>query len=106
MNFYKNIISIFFISTFLFLRIVDVHVLSHFSDDNDQVDCELCEIITVSNKLTPYIGNASIEVVQKTILGFPEYKTNFCYETSQYSITLPESVYNKPPPHFSSRVVL
>ncbi|PKV48043.1 hypothetical protein ATE84_0026 [Aquimarina sp. MAR_2010_214] len=96
---WKNIISFFFVSTFLFLRIVDVHAFSHFSDD-DQVHCELCEIITASNKLTPFTGSAFVEVEQKSIIDFPEYKTNFCYETSQYSITLPKSIYNKPPPTF------
>jgi len=97
----KNIISFFFIATFLFLRIVDVHSFSHFSADNDdKVLCELCEIIAASNKFTPFTNSTIDEVEQKTILVFPEYKTAFCYETSQYSITLPESIYNKPPPYF------
>ena len=95
---YKNTISLFLLSAFLFLRIVNVHAFSHFSDDDHQIDCELCEIIIVSHKLTPFTDTISVEVVQKSTIDFQERKTDFCYETSQYSITLPESVYNKPPP--------
>ncbi|WP_131248817.1 hypothetical protein [Aquimarina atlantica] len=100
MNIWKNIITLFFLSTFLFLRIVNVHAISHFSDDDDQIDCELCEIIAVSYKLTPFTDSTLVEVEQKSAIDFHEYKINFCYETSQYSITLPKSIYNKPPPKY------
>lgn len=53
----RNIISIFFISAFLFLRIVDAHAFSHFSNDiDDQTHCELCEIIIVSHKQMPFVN--------------------------------------------------
>ncbi|WP_271783226.1 hypothetical protein [Aquimarina algiphila] len=97
-NVLKNIISLFFVSAFLFLRIVDFHTYSHFSDDEDKLHCELCEIITTSHKLTPFTGNTFVEVEQKFTIYFPEHKTTFVYETSHYSVTLPESIYNKPPP--------
>ncbi|WP_106790780.1 hypothetical protein [Aquimarina sp. Aq78] len=100
MNIWKNIITLFFLSAFLFLRIVNVHAISHFSDDDDQIHCELCEIIAVSYKLTPFTDNTFVEVEQKPAIDFQEYKTNFCYETSQYCITLPKSIYNKPPPKY------
>jgi len=97
----KNIISLLFISTFLFLRIVDFHAMSHFADDDDdQIHCELCEVISVSNKYPPVANNTIDEIEQIVIQGFPEYKIAFCYETSAYIISLPESVYNKPPPTF------
>ena len=98
MNISKNIISLLFVSAFLFLRIVNAHAFSHFSDDEDQIHCELCEIIVVSHKLTPFTDSTFVDIAQKSTLDFQVYKTNFCYKTFQYCITLPESVYNKPPP--------
>ncbi|WP_103070290.1 hypothetical protein [Aquimarina sediminis] len=94
----KNIILLFLLSTFLFLRIVNVHAFSHSSDEDDQIHCELCEIITTSNELTPCVDSIFTEVEQKSRLNSYRYPANFCYETSQYCITLPTSIYNKPPP--------
>ncbi|KAA1247899.1 hypothetical protein [Aquimarina sp. RZ0] len=100
-NIWKNISILFFLSTFLFLRIGNFHVFSHISDDgDDQVHCELCEIIALSNDLTPFTNDVFEAVVQKPEIDISRYKTNFCYELSNYSITLPESIYNKPPPGF------
>ncbi len=98
MHICKNLISFFFLSSLLFLRIADAHAFSHFSDDNDQIDCELCDIITTSNQFTPIFEGSFIAEKPKHCEGFQVIQTNFCYETSQYSITLPKSVYNKPPP--------
>ncbi|MBQ4804612.1 hypothetical protein J8L88_17255 [Aquimarina sp. MMG015] len=99
LNFYKNIISLFLVTTFLLLRVVSAHAFSHFSDDtHPDTNCELCEIITASNQLTPFIGDTTEEIEQKSTADYQEHKVDFSYETSKYSITLPKSVYNKPPP--------
>ncbi|AXT58987.1 hypothetical protein D1816_01000 [Aquimarina sp. AD10] len=99
LNINKNIISLFFVSAFIFLKVVNAHAFSHFSeDDDDQTHCELCEIFTTTNQLTPFTNNSLTEIEQKFIVAFQEQKINFCYETSQYSITQPKSIYNKPPP--------
>ncbi|MCK8521259.1 hypothetical protein M0D21_06765 [Aquimarina sp. D1M17] len=87
-------------TAFLFLRIADIHAFSHFSDDDHQIDCELCEIITTSHKLTLFSGDVFVEEDQKSITVFPTYNIDFTYNTSKYSATLPKSVYNKPPPFF------
>ncbi len=99
-NALKNIITLFLLATFLLLRMVNVHVFSHFFDDEHEVHCELCDIITVSNELTPFDNHATVTITRNSVTEFPVYKTNFCYETAQYSITLPKTVYNKPPPAF------
>lgn len=100
-NIWKNIIILFFLSTFLFLRIGNLHVFSHISDDgDDQEHCELCEIIAVSNDLTPFTNDVFETVVQKSEINISRHKANFCYELSNYSITLPECIHNKPPPRF------
>ena len=78
-----------------------MHAFSHFIDDESQDDllnCELCEIITTSHKLTPFINSTGTDTLQSIVFDYPEYQTNYHYQTSKFSITLPESVYNKPPP--------
>ncbi|MBQ4822886.1 hypothetical protein [Aquimarina sp. MMG016] len=98
LNVSKNIISLFFVSAFLFLRVVNTHAFSHFSDDDHQTDCELCEIIITSNHFTPFTGDTLDEIKQKSATDYQEYAVNFGYETPEYCVTLPKSVYNKPPP--------
>lgn len=98
MNNQKNAIALLFILTFLFLRIVNAHAFSHFSGDEDQVHCELCEIIAVSAELTPCIGQEIPETKPKSFYNDKQYKINFGYKPTQYIITLPKSIYNKPPP--------
>ncbi|UZO79148.1 hypothetical protein NBT05_09205 [Aquimarina sp. ERC-38] len=100
-NIFKNSITLFFLFAFLLLRIVNVHAFSHFVDEDgqdDRLNCELCKIITTSHKLTPFTGGTSTDSLQNMVLDYPEYQTNYYYQTSQFSITLPKSVYNKPPP--------
>lgn len=99
LNFYKNIISLFFVAAFILLRVVNLHTFSHFSDDDDHdTHCELCKIIISSNLLTPFIGDTFEETEQNALTDYQLYTANFGYETSEYSVTLPKSVYNKPPP--------
>jgi len=97
---WKHIGSLFFLFTFLFLRIVDAHAFSHITNDDqeDQTHCELCEIITVSNQLTPLIDNADSEIKPKPFIIVSDCKILIGYKTTDYSITLPKYIYNKPPP--------
>ncbi|WP_025740655.1 hypothetical protein [Aquimarina pacifica] len=97
-NTYKNIISLFFVLTFLLLRIVNLHAFSHFSNDDEQIHCELCDIITISHKIVPFASNTPVALVQETVLDTQDHRTDFFYETGGYSITLPKSIHNKPPP--------
>jgi hypothetical protein len=60
----------------------------------------LCEIIAVSSKHTPFTDIVFVEIEQKNEICFQECKINFGYETPQYRITLPQSIYNKPPPKY------
>ncbi len=98
LNCCKNIISLFFVTAFVFLRVANAHAFSHFSDDDQDAHCELCEIIIISNQLTPFIGDTFEEIEQNSVTRDQEYTVDFGYETSEYCVTLPESVYNKPPP--------
>jgi len=97
MNRRKNISILFFFLTFLIARIADAHAFTHFSDD-DQVHCELCELIVVSSKITPVLDNVIVEIKPKSSTIITKININFDYKTSQYCITLPKYIYNKPPP--------
>ncbi len=87
-----------FVLAFLLLRIVNVHDFVHFSEDEDQIHCELCDMVEVSHKITPFSSSTFIELEKKVDINFQELTTRFCYETSGYFITLPRGLYNKPPP--------
>ncbi len=100
-NIWKNIGILFFLFAFLIIRIGNLHVFAHISDDDiNQGDCELCEIIATSNDLTPFVNDVYVAATRRLENNISSYKINFCYELSNYSITLPECIHNKPPPRF------
>ncbi len=98
-GFWKNTITLFFLSAFLFLRVADLHAYAHISDNDTLQNCELCDFITHSN--------------QSTILGFgPDPVDNLVFDviftnpgieignyTSPFIKTLHSDFFhNKPPP--------
>ncbi len=95
----KNTISLLFLSAFLFLRIVDVHAFYHIDeDDGDQIECELCDVMYQTQELNVFLGNTAEEITFKSIDVLRNYNENDDYNTFYFSNTLPENVYNKPPP--------
>lgn len=99
MDIWKNTSALVLLLVFLLLRIVNLHSFSHFADnDDDRIHCELCDSIVVTQELTPFTKNTFVPLTEKTAGEFFVCKTNFCYETSQHSITLPITICNKPPP--------
>ena len=94
----KNIIVFLFLSSFFFLRIVDVHAFSHISSDEDQTHCELCEVIQQQQEFK-LILDKSCDDLKLNIISKNRYDLiNETYETFYFSSTLPENTYNKPPP--------
>ncbi|MEL6812435.1 MAG: hypothetical protein AAFP76_13975 [Bacteroidota bacterium] len=94
----KSIISLLFLSAFLFLRVANAHAFSHFSDDADEAHCELCEIIVASQELTPFVGQASVEIGNDNAIFVENDQSNSGYVVPLQSIVYPDFVYNKPPP--------
>ena len=94
----KNIISLLFLSAFLFLRVANVHTLSHYTDEVDKNDCELCEIITVSNQFTPFVDQIPDEIEIRSVVIPESMSLVQDYEEPLHSIASPDFVYNKPPP--------
>ncbi len=97
-SFRQNIFAFFFLSTFLFLRVANAHTFSHLNESDETTHCELCEIITVSQQLTPYLDNASTDTEDKNHAFFQYPQINFVYEEPLHCIVTPVFFHNKPPP--------
>ena len=97
-SFGKSVISLLFLSVFLLLRVTNAHAFEHFSDDTDEVHCELCDIITVSQQLTPFADTAQEETQIVPPVLFRTSELNSEYNEPLNRIVSPLSVYNKPPP--------
>ena len=96
----KNVISLLFLSAFLFLRVANAHTFLHFQDNNVHTDCELCEIITASNEITPFLDQSVEEESYNCLLYTRTYSLNKGYEEPIHCIVTPDVVYNKPPPGY------
>ncbi len=94
----KTIISLLFLSAFLFLRVANAHAFSHFSEDDIDTDCELCEIISVTQELTPFVDQSHEDTTPDHVVFLEINTQNLGYEEPRYLIVSPLSVYNKPPP--------
>ncbi len=92
-------ILLFFFTALLFFRIADVHALSHVTDTDEDADhCELCEMINTTHQSAPVFTTASTDEAPKPLVMYLIQDTPCTYETSYYCITLPDKIYNKPPP--------
>ncbi|MEM7085261.1 MAG: hypothetical protein AAF489_03715 [Bacteroidota bacterium] len=95
----KSIISLLFLSAFLFLRVANAHAFSHSSDEEEGTHCELCEIITTSQDQTPFTGEASSETENNRLIFVETNQLNAGYDVPFHCIVSPDFVYNKPPPN-------
>ena len=48
----KNAISLFFLASFLLLRVGNLHAATHAFSDDDVQHCELCDLMARSNEAT------------------------------------------------------
>ena len=98
--FWKNIISLFFLFTFLFLRIVNIHAITHSFSDEDAQDCELCDLITSSNQNTTLDVSSTSITLPTCDLNSYELKNRFrCYSNPEIKALHSSYFYNKPPPN-------
>ncbi|MFD2568587.1 hypothetical protein [Pseudotenacibaculum haliotis] len=93
-----SVFSIFLLSAFLLLKVADAHAFSHFSDDFDANDCELCQVISDSKQLKPVLNSSFVEVEEKNVFFLEKNTINAGYEAPMLCIACPSFVYNKPPP--------
>ncbi|TPN87375.1 hypothetical protein [Aquimarina algicola] len=92
------IITLLFTVVFIAPRIVNLHVLSHLSDENDTpISCELCDVLIYTSQLdlakddVSYFENTS-QNLSGLFVVVPQYNT------PQEKIVSPTFIYNKPPP--------
>jgi len=93
----NHIIILFVAMAFLTPRIANLHILSHFSEDDNPISCEVCDIITNAqdfdlsyangDPFSDYLNNVPTKVVVISFFNIP-------LET----IVTPTTIHNKPPP--------
>ena len=96
--YWKNTIASIFLLSFLFVRIINIHTLSHIDQDTNSDDCELCEIIVSNNKFGPLANFNSCEYNIETVLIPRLAKVISNYSNPLETVSTPKFVYNKPPP--------
>ncbi len=92
-----HIVTLLFTAAFLVPRVANLHALSHLSDDDTAISCELCDIIVDSHQFDLINdNNFHLENEQQSI------PSSFVivpqYNTPQEKIVSPTCIYNKPPP--------
>ncbi|WP_299255542.1 hypothetical protein [uncultured Aquimarina sp.] len=91
------VIALFFTVSFLVPRVTSLHALSHLSDDDTPISCEICDIIVDSHQFDLVNDdNFYIEIEGKSIPSSFVVVTQ--YNAPQEKILSPAYIYNKPPP--------
>lgn len=93
----RNVLSLFLLTAFLFFKVADLHAFSHFSDDFESHDCELCEISLDSQQFKPIIHSFD-ESEKKNDFFLKKNEINIGYKVPIFCIVYPSFIHNKPPP--------
>ncbi|MEM7187305.1 MAG: hypothetical protein AAF466_11665 [Bacteroidota bacterium] len=94
----KRFVGLFFLLAFLSLRVANAHTISHVTEDGNDHHCELCEIITVSQELTPFEGGNENATLSSPFIYSETDDVNVGYLEPILLIASPVFIYNKPPP--------
>ncbi|TXD84512.1 hypothetical protein ESY86_05490 [Subsaximicrobium wynnwilliamsii] len=102
MNSYlKNTISLFFLTTFLLLKVVNLHEVSHITSDKDTQHCEQCAFIAQAGQTTPL----NVPTPQENIsfvnpFDFVEHSAAYTlYVAPHQKVLHSDYFHNKPPPN-------
>lgn len=101
-NLQKSRISIFFLATFLLLRVINIHEISHSGLNDDHSNhCEQCIFFGQENKTNPlFIGT---EVADFSFQPLVDYNVGVAviktYRSPQIKVLQTDFFFNKPPPH-------
>ncbi|WP_235016274.1 hypothetical protein [Aquimarina sp. AU474] len=92
-----HIITLLVTAAFLVPRVVNLHALSHLSDDDISISCELCDILVHSHQLD--FIEEDIFNLEYELQNIPSsFVVLVQYNAPQEKIVSPTSIYNKPPP--------
>lgn len=99
-SYWKNSISIFFLATFLLLKVVNIHAVHHIFSDKDAKHCEQCALVAHTNQSTPL--DLGVSQTDFSFLNPLEYIEDIAFTlySAPYQKTLhSDYFYNKPPPN-------
>ncbi|MDC7996443.1 hypothetical protein [Gilvibacter sediminis] len=94
----KNIISLLFLSAFLLLRVGNAHAVTHLADDADLHQCELCELIQVTEDSNDLDLPATVEIPLPQTIEAVSDDLNSDYAAPVYRYVIPDRLRNRPPP--------
>lgn len=95
---FKNTVTLFFLSAFLFLRVVNAHAIVHlFEEEPESIQCELCEVIVENVQQDLVLANAETKAPY-TSISVQKENTTTVYKAPCISIALLEHLHNIPPP--------
>ncbi|WP_373519583.1 hypothetical protein [Pricia sp.] len=101
-SFFKHSVSLFFLASFLLLRVVNVHEFSHIFSDSDAQHCEPCVLIAHGHQGTPLdMGTVQTDFSLQGPFDGAQVTVATLY-TAPYQKTLHSDYFhNKPPPSYS-----
>lgn len=99
--YWKNSISIFFLASFLLLRVMSVHELSHVFSDSDAHYCEQCVLIANSHQGTPLdSGTVQTDFSFQNLFDWAPINRFELYSAPYQKTFTSDYFHNKPPPEF------
>ncbi|MFC5048592.1 hypothetical protein ACFSTE_08910 [Aquimarina hainanensis] len=102
----KNSISLFFLISFIFIRIINFHTTSHllFEDELAEQSCEYCHALSATER-NVFLYTPTIPEIHPIAKKIPEVTTAyFAYISPVKKVRITDYYLNKPPPekkHFS-----
>jgi len=94
----KHTISFLFLSAFLLLKVANAHSLSHLLEEEENWQCELCEMAFTFQENTPVVYTSGKEWVPKVTFSCEYQPVIAGYQEPLQHIASPHDVHNKPPP--------
>ncbi|PQB04670.1 hypothetical protein BST85_07005 [Aureitalea marina] len=97
-NKYRKRIGLISLLLFLFLRVGNVHAFSHWSDDQNSPHCELCDMLSFAEELTPALGSEETTISDQPALLTVDKDPITGYTEPLFCFVSPKYILNKPPP--------
>jgi len=97
----KNSISLFFLTTFLLLKVVNLHEVSQMVSDSDSQHCEQCAFIAQTGQTTPLdIPTSQEDISFVNPFDFVNHSDAYALYVAPHQKTLHSDYFhNKPPPN-------
>lgn len=96
---FKYTISLFFLTSFLLLRVINFHSISHLFSDKDSHHCEYCIVVSNTNNGTPLdVNTLSFNYSLEAPVDFTAKNDFISYVAPYQKILYSDYSHNKPPP--------